>query len=88
MISTTLSRRYTGERRYKQKDLDRIHELAVLVIATVSPFQRLRRLTATESALLDAAHIIRCSVRLDGAGEFHLRGTAQMTLEEISNGHH
>ena len=89
MIGTRLSRRFSGEQRYRQADLDRMHSLAELTIATISPFRRLRRLTGAEIAVLEAAYIIRCSVRQDAAGELHLRGTVQMTLEEIStNGHH
>ena len=88
MIAARLSRRFSAERRYGQRDLDRMHSLAELAIATISPFQRLRRLTPAEVAVLEAAHIIRCSIRQDARGEFQLRGTPQMTLEEISNGYH
>ena len=88
MIGSRLSRRFSAERRYGQRDLDRLHSLAELAIATISPFQRLRRLTGAEIVVLEAAHIIRCSIRQDARGEFQLRGTPQMTLEEIStNGH-
>ena len=83
-----LSRHFSAERRYGQGDLDRMHSLAELAIATISPFQRLRRLTGAEIAVLEAAHIIRCSIRQDAKGEFQLKGTSQMTLEEATNGHH
>ncbi len=88
-VGATLSRRFSADRRYRQRDLDQMYSLAELVIRTVTPFERLRRLTATETALLNAAHIISCSVRRDAAGEFHLRNTPQLTLEEAAaNGHH
>ena len=86
MIS--LSRRFSAERRYGQQDLDRMHSLAELTIATISPFQRLRRLTPAEIAVLEAAHIIRGSIRQDAGGEFRLREPSQLTLEEIPNGRH
>lgn len=88
MNGATLSRRYTAERRYAQRDLDRMHALAELAIATISPFQRIRRMTTAETAVLEAAHVIRCSIRQDASGEFHLRETPQLTLEEALNGHH
>ena len=89
VIGARLSRRFSGELRYKQRDLDRMHSLAELAIAMISPFRKLRRLTSAEIAVLEAAHTIRCSIRQDAKGEFRLRGTPQMTLEEIStNGHH
>ena len=82
-----LSRRFSAERRYGQRDLDRMHSLAELAIATIRPFECIRRLTATERAVLEAAHIIRCSIRQDAGGEFHLKETPQLTLEEARNGH-
>ena len=88
MIAARLSSRFSAERRYGQQDLDRIHSLAELAIAMISPFRKLRRLTGAEIAVLEAAQTIRCSIRQDARGEFQLRGTPQMTLEEIgTNGH-
>jgi len=88
VIGATLSRRFSATGRYRQRDLNQMSALAELTIATISPFQRLRRLTAAEIAVLGAAHVIRCAIRQDAGGEFHLRGTAQMTLEEAgANGY-
>ena len=88
MIGAPLSRRFSNERRYGQRDLDRMHSLAELAIATIRPFQRLRRLTVAETAVLEAAHVIRGSIRQDAGGEFQLRETPQLTLEEIPIGRH
>ncbi len=82
-----LSRRFSAELRYGQPDLDRMHSLAELAIATIRPFERIRRLTAAELAVIGAARTIYSHVRQDAAGTFHLRQSPQMILEEITNGH-
>ena len=88
MIGTRLSRHYTAERRYRQADLGGMRSLADLVIRTISPFERLERLTAGELAVISAARTIHSYVREDAAGELHLRQSCQMELEEARNGHH
>ena len=89
MIVTRLSRHYTAERRYRQADIDRMRSLADLVIRMISPFERLERLTAGALAVISAARTIHSYIREDGAGELHLRQSAQMELEEFrtTNGH-
>ena len=84
-----LSRRFSAEQRYHQRDLSQMRALAELVIRTVRPFECIRRLTTAEMAVLEAAHVISTHVREDAAGELHLRQSAQMELREITtNGHH
>ena len=81
MNRAALSRRFSAAERYHQADIDRMRSLADLVIRTVSPFERLRRLTASELAVISAARTIHSYIREDGAGELHLRQSAQMELE-------
>lgn len=84
-----LSRRFSAEQRYHQRDLSQMRALAELVIRTVRPFECIRRLTTAEMAVLEAAHVISTHVREDATGALHLRQSAQMELREISvtNGH-
>ena len=88
MIGARLSRHYTGERRYRQRDLSRMKALAELTVTMIRPFAAIGRLTAAETALLEAARTIHSYIREDGAGALHLRQSCQLTLEEARNGHH